>query len=157
MIGVNAGTSIFAGEECSPFFFSTSWETAVDVQGSRHEVQEGYRIRRFRNYAIFSGRAARHEYWYRVLFGPPRHHCGTRHRRFRLPWTGEWIDHSLVSLVLFLPDLTLGARRLHDIGRSGWWQLLALTLIGITPLLIMNCIKGTKGPNRFGPDPLANT
>ena len=36
----------------------------------------------------------------------------------------------IFSVLIFLPSLAVGARRLHDIGRSGWWQLIALTVIG---------------------------
>jgi uncharacterized membrane protein YhaH (DUF805 family) len=41
----------------------------------------------------------------------------------------------LVSLALVIPSLAVGARRLHDIGRSGWWQLLSLTFIGVFVLI----------------------
>jgi uncharacterized membrane protein YhaH (DUF805 family) len=49
----------------------------------------------------------------------------------------------------------MAIRRLHDIDRTGWWVLLALTLIGAILLIVWACFKGTDGPNRFGPDPLA--
>ena len=42
----------------------------------------------------------------------------------------------LVGLVLLLPNLSSGCRRLHDIGKSGWWMLIAFTIIGIIPLII---------------------
>lgn len=44
--------------------------------------------------------------------------------------------NGLLNLALLLPSLAVGARRLHDIGRSGWWQLLVLTGIGIILLII---------------------
>jgi uncharacterized membrane protein YhaH (DUF805 family) len=47
----------------------------------------------------------------------------------------------------------MSIRRLHDIGRSGWWVLIALTVIGIFVLLYWACKKGTPGPNSFGADP----
>jgi uncharacterized membrane protein YhaH (DUF805 family) len=46
-------------------------------------------------------------------------------------------------------------RRLHDLDRTGWWLLIVFTIIGVIVLLIWDCIKGTNGPNRYGPDPLA--
>jgi uncharacterized membrane protein YhaH (DUF805 family) len=61
----------------------------------------------------------------------------------------------LVSLLLLLPGVAVSVRRLHDLDRSGWWLLLTLTGIGIILLLIWDCMRGTPGPNRFGPDPLA--
>jgi uncharacterized membrane protein YhaH (DUF805 family) len=60
----------------------------------------------------------------------------------------------LVSLIFFLPGLAVSVRRLHDLDRSGWWLLLVLTVIGVILLIIWDFIKGTAGPNRFGPDPL---
>jgi len=56
----------------------------------------------------------------------------------------------IVTLILFLPMLAVGARRLHDIGKSGWWQLIALTIIGII-LLIVWWATNTKFENsKFG-------
>jgi len=79
-----------------------------------------------RQYATFSGRAARSEYWWFFLFQV-------------LVLVGASIVsdllYALASLALLLPSLAVGARRLHDIGRSGWWQLLLLTGIGILLLL----------------------
>jgi uncharacterized membrane protein YhaH (DUF805 family) len=46
---------------------------------------------------------------------------------------------------------------LHDINRSGWWVLIALTIVGIFVLLYWACKKGTPGANRFGPDQLPAT
>ncbi len=58
---------------------------------------------------------------------------------------------------LLIPTIAVGTRRLHDTGRSGWWQLLALTGIGIIPLLIWLCTKGDKGENKYGEDPKTTT
>jgi uncharacterized membrane protein YhaH (DUF805 family) len=60
-------------------------------------------------------------------------------------------------LVLLLPGLAVSARRLHDLDRTAWWLLLLLTGIGVILLIIWDCMRGTQGPNRFGPDPLAAT
>ena len=109
----------------------------------------------FRNYVTFSGRAARSEFWYWALFN------------LLLSLGAGIIDgallsdsdyspiNSLVSLALFLPSLAVAFRRLHDIDRTAWWVLIAFTGIGILVLLYWDCVKGTDGPNRFGPDPLA--
>jgi uncharacterized membrane protein YhaH (DUF805 family) len=59
------------------------------------------------------------------------------------------------SLVTFLPGLAMAVRRLHDTDRRGWWLLLSfIPLIGIIVLIVFWCFEGTRGPNRFGPDPL---
>jgi uncharacterized membrane protein YhaH (DUF805 family) len=64
----------------------------------------------------------------------------------------------LLTLVLatLVPTLAVNVRRLHDIGRSGWWLLIALVpLVGWVVLLVFACLDGTVGANRFGPDPKA--
>ena len=58
------------------------------------------------------------------------------------------------NLFLFIPFLSVAVRRLHDVGRSAWWQLISLTGIGVILLIYWSCKKGTPGPNRFGEDPL---
>ena len=50
---------------------------------------------------------------------------------------GETIN-SLVVLGLLLPALAVGTRRLHDIGKSGWWQLIMLTVIGLLVLIYLS-------------------
>src|SRR5437016_12962566 len=106
----------------------------------------------FSNYVRFEGRASRSEFWYWVLFG------------FLLGIVANIIDAvigiplttSIASLGLLLPNLAVGARRLHDLDRTGLWLLLYLTIIGGILVIIWDCMKGTDGPNRFGPDPLAS-
>lgn len=105
----------------------------------------------FQNYVNFSARAARSEFWLWTLFS------------FLASITAELLDLAvdssalqiLVCLALFLPSLAVSVRRLHDLGRTGWWLLLIFTVVGIVPLVFWNCVRGTAGPNRFGPDPLA--
>ena len=58
------------------------------------------------------------------------------------------------SLATFVPVIALANRRLHDIGKSSWFQLLALSLIGIIPLIFWFCRVGTAGANSFGDNPL---
>lgn len=77
-------------------------------------------------YATFSGRAPRSEYWWFFLF------------QLLVMVAASLIGdvvYALASLALLLPALAVGTRRLHDIGRSGWWQLLLLTGIGFLVLL----------------------
>lgn len=58
--------------------------------------------------------------------------------------------NGLLNLALLLPSLAVGARRLHDIGRSGWWQLLVLTGIGIILLIIWWANDTKKENNEYG-------
>ena len=104
----------------------------------------------FAQYVTFSGRAPRSEYWYWTLFTL----IASIVAGILDGILGLGIIGALVSLGLFLPSLAVAIRRLHDIDRTGWWVLLAFTLIGIILLIVWDCTKGTAGPNRFGPDPL---
>jgi uncharacterized membrane protein YhaH (DUF805 family) len=98
----------------------------------------------FAQYATFSGRASRSEYWWWTLF-------------VILATVGTAmvsdVLSGLVSLGTLLPYLAVAARRLHDMGRSGWWQL-----VGFIPLLgwivmIYWLVQPSEEANRFGPAP----
>ena len=80
----------------------------------------------FSKYANFSGRASRPEFWWFFLFQVIV--------SIVTSFFGDLIN-ALAALALLLPALSVGARRLHDIGKSGWWQLIAFTVIGILLLL----------------------
>jgi uncharacterized membrane protein YhaH (DUF805 family) len=100
----------------------------------------------FSKYADFNGRAVRSEYWWFYLFTS------------LMSWGATIVDGSgvvggLLSLAFLLPSLAAGARRLHDTGRSGWWLLIALTCIGIIPLIVWLASEGTPGDNVHGRDP----
>lgn len=60
------------------------------------------------------------------------------------------------SLFAAVAQASLTARRLHDVGRSGWWQLIVLTVIGIIPLIIWICTKGKEESNEYGENSLMN-
>jgi len=62
---------------------------------------------------------------------------------------------NLIALVAIWPSLAVGAKRLHDRNKSGWWQLLLLipVLGAIWFLIDAGCLPGTEGENQFGPDP----
>ena len=55
------------------------------------------------------------------------------------------------SAITALPLLALGSRRLHDIGKSGWWQLLMFTGVGLIPLTIWFLREGQDEENIYGP------
>jgi len=56
-------------------------------------------------------------------------------------------------LILLLPSLAVAVRRLHDIGRSGWWIFIAFTVIEIIPLLIWYVTNTKDEENVYGPNP----
>ena len=107
-------------------------------------------------YVDFSGRARRSEYWFFVLFYVIVRFVaniidsiiGTRGFA-----GGNGLLGVLVGLALLLPGLSVGVRRLHDTGRSGWWILIALVpFIGAIVLLVF-ALQPSEGPNRFGERP----
>ncbi len=105
----------------------------------------------FSNYVGFSGRASRSEYWYWILF----YFIGAIVAEIIDAVLGITAIYPLFSLAVLLPGIAVAVRRLHDLDRSGWWILLGLIpLVGAIILIIWYCMKGTTGPNRFGPDPL---
>lgn len=106
----------------------------------------------YREYANFEGRARRKEYWYFVLF----------YAIINVALSvvdvviGMQILSTIFALVSLVPSFAVGARRLHDINKSGWWQLIGIIpVIGWIVLIWFFAQKGTDGVNRFGPDPLA--
>ena len=104
----------------------------------------------FNKYATFSGRAARAEYWYFVLFNLLLSLAAG------IVDAGSGVASGVAVLVTFLPGLAVTVRRLHDIDRSGWWTLIfLLPVIGAVMLVVWLASRGTAGPNRFGMDPLA--
>ncbi len=107
----------------------------------------------FQNYVNFRERAARSEFWYWTLFSVIASIVGALVDQV-VGTAGLSLVQNLVGLALFLPGLAVSVRRLHDLDRTGWWMLIALTVIGIILLIVWDCMRGTPGPNRFGPDPL---
>lgn len=63
----------------------------------------------------------------------------------------------LFLMILFVPYLSLTVRRFHDFDSSGWWWLtFIIPVVGILLQVIFMSVKGTEGPNKYGPDPLAS-
>ena len=108
----------------------------------------------FANYFNFKTRASRSEYWYFILFlfivsialtivdlamnGPG----------------GKFLLNTIFSLATFIPSLSVLVRRLHDIGRSGWYVLLVfIPLVGIIILIYWACQPSAPQPNAYGPAP----
>jgi uncharacterized membrane protein YhaH (DUF805 family) len=105
-----------------------------------------------RQYADFSGRARRTEYWMFTLFN------------FIAMIVLVLIDQVLGTgflafvyvLAVLLPSLAVAARRLHDIGRGGWWQLIGfIPLIGAIIMIVWCVTEGQPQPNQWGPNPKA--
>lgn len=108
----------------------------------------------YANYANFNGRARRKEYWYFTLF----------YNIFILLLffldlivfgeDGFELFSGLFSLASLIPYLAVGARRLHDTNRSGWWQLLAfIPIIGAIVLIYFFVLDSDNGDNDYGSNP----
>jgi len=122
----------------------------------------------FRNYANFRDRAPRSEFWFFRLFlllvfagfflviGA----IGAANERPHDPNpVAMGLSFALIIfwLAIFIPDLAVTVRRLHDVNRSGWWYLLAIVPFGSFMLLFWSCMKGTQGENDYGPDPFGSS
>jgi len=110
-----------------------------------------YFIRALKKFADFSGRDSRKEYWMFFLFYP----------LFYIGFVvidvilGTQLLSIIFSLVLLIPSLSIGARRLHDTSRSGWWQLIAIIpILGII-ILIIFLVQDSHGANDYGVSPKA--
>lgn len=129
----------------------------------------------FQRYVDFQGRSQRSEYWWVVLFN-----LIIFTLLFMFSGIGiealEAEDYSNVStpvlmlgvvyvLAILLPSIALVVRRFHDLNQTGWLYL-AFIIVGILPFIgilasiamyVWFAFPGTKGPNKYGPDPLGNT
>ena len=106
----------------------------------------------FSNYANFSGRASRSEYWYFTLFSVIVNIGASLIDQI----LGIYIVAGLAGIALIVPGLSIAWRRLHDLDKSGAWWFIWFTCVGIIVLFVWFVTKGTAGPNRFGPDPLGS-
>jgi len=112
-----------------------------------------YFLAALKQYATFTGRNTRKEYWMFVLF-------------YLIIYIALMIVDSVVgapilatifSLALLVPSFSIAARRLHDTGKTGWWQLILLIpLIGAIVLIVFLC-QDSDGDNQYGPNPKASS
>lgn len=107
-----------------------------------------------KKYAVFSGRARRAEYWYFTLF------------IFILNIVFSLVDYialgagdsgfaifsTIFGLAVLLPAIGVGVRRLHDMGKAGWWYLLAVVPFGNLVLLYF-FVQDSEPDNQYGPCP----
>lgn len=111
-------------------------------------------LKALKQYADFSGRAQRSEYWFFVLF------------YFLFAVVVQIVDlvifgnapiqvlSLVLSLGLLVPSIAVTARRLHDIGKSGWWQLIIIVpIIGVFVLLYFLILDSHINENQYGSNP----
>jgi uncharacterized membrane protein YhaH (DUF805 family) len=105
-----------------------------------------YYLKVLQNYATFKGRASRSEYWYFVLFNVIF--------SIVLGFVSGIVDlpilYTIYSLALLIPSIAVAVRRMHDVGKSGWFVLIPIYD------LILACTQGVKGENEYGTEPNDN-
>lgn len=104
-----------------------------------------YFVKVVKNYANFEGRARRSEYWYFTLF------------YYLIYIVLAVLDATMASDIgiltvvltfgLLIPSIAVGVRRMHDVGKSGWYILIPIYN------LVLFCTAGDIGSNEYGPDP----
>lgn len=110
------------------------------------------------NWNNFSGRACRSEFWYFILatflvsiiISIIEIATGMVDIESSEMGILSWI----FTLLLFVPSLSVTARRLQDRGWSGWWQLLSLTIVGILVIVVLNILPAKEDENKWGRNPL---
>ena len=119
-----------------------------------------------RRYADFSGRSRRKEYWMFFLFNWLLgfavgflafllYAMGLSETAMMAILTPVLALYAIAAIAFVIPGLAVTIRRLHDTDRSGWAILWGLVpIIGAFMLLVFYVTEGTRGPNRFGPDPV---
>lgn len=124
-----------------------------------------YYLSAFKKYAVFSGRSRRSEYWYFVLFNVifaivamlldkmlgTNFSINTFNGPIELPYGYFYL---LYLLVVLIPSLAVAVRRLHDVGKSGWFFLICfIPIIGSIWLLVLMCTDSISGANQYGINP----
>lgn len=111
----------------------------------------------------FTGRTRRSEFWMFTLVNTIISFCLGGAVLYNMDWTtgavgnaGISLVYSVYSLAVFLPALSMSARRLHDTGRSAWWFLIVFVpLFGFIALLVFYVLDSEPGTNKWGPNPKA--
>ncbi|SHG59406.1 DUF805 domain-containing protein [Flavobacterium defluvii] len=123
---------------------------------------EWYKKVVFENYANFKGRARRSEYWYFALANGIISFLLIIIGLILGAIFGDAVTGAVIGYILFalysfatiLPGLGVIVRRLHDVGKSGWFYFVAfIPFAGPIWILILLCTEGDRGSNQYGPDP----
>ncbi|MDG2100966.1 MAG: DUF805 domain-containing protein [Dehalococcoidia bacterium] len=113
-------------------------------------------IKCFMLYTVFSGRAKRAEFWWFFLFSAIVGLIGSLTdstlgtKRVFEDGNSIGLFQSLIQIVILLPGLAVGSRRLHDTNKSGWWQLLwIIPIFGWIPLIIFLSFPSNDDENKY--------
>jgi len=118
----------------------------------------------WQRYAEFTGRSRRMEFWmfflYNVVILLVLYLASVGFALVKQPEMGAsmYFIYFAYAMVALVPCVACTVRRLHDIGKNGWWILLVLVpFVGAIVLLVMTALDGNRGPNQYGPDPKLTT
>lgn len=101
-----------------------------------------------KKYTVFTGRARRSEYWYFFLFNMiVSVVLAVLDSVLGFGEAGAGFLRITYSIAVLLPAIGVGVRRMHDVGKSGWFLLIPIYN------LVLACTNGDAGPNEYGPDP----
>ena len=134
-----------SAEESQPVYAEPAYQAEpqpqpiVQSSGNRVSFPQAVRLY-FQNYANFKGRATRAEYWWAFLFN------------LLVSFVATFIQPvgSLLVLALLIPGLSVGVRRLHDVGKSGFYMFMSfIPLVGAIILIVQFC-KESDGDNQWG-------
>jgi putative OPT family oligopeptide transporter len=132
------------------------WHSRTERPNDENIRGFGYYRKCIQHYAVFSGRARRKEFWLFILFNVIFSFAAMfLDNILKFAVVGNYgLIYILYALAVFIPGLAVGIRRLHDIGKSGWFFLIGLIpIIGGIWLFVLFCIKGQPGENQYGRNP----
>lgn len=114
-------------------------------------------IKVLKQYADFSGRARRKEYWmfvlFNIIFGLVLGFIDGMIGAYDSQ-TSYGVLGGLYTLAVLIPSLAVTVRRLHDVGKSGWmYFIILIPFIGAIWLLVLMLTDGNSGVNEYGPNP----
>ncbi|KFF23516.1 DUF805 domain-containing protein [Chryseobacterium vrystaatense] len=114
-----------------------------------------------KQYADFSGRARRTEYWMYILFNMIFAFIAALLDNLLGLKFNEQIPYGFIYLIYglatFIPGLAVLVRRLHDVDKSGWWFFISLIpIVGAIWLIVILATEGTPGSNEYGVNPKEN-
>jgi uncharacterized membrane protein YhaH (DUF805 family) len=143
---------------CLLFLFNSK-QRLISTSGQefRRKLNMNWYLDVLKNYAVFSGRARRKEYWMFFLFNVIFAITAViidNVLGLTIKNVGSGPFYLLYALATLIPGIAVGVRRLHDTSKSGWYMLLGLIpCVGGIILLVLFATPGDVGSNQYGADP----
>ena len=134
-----------------------SSQPSAHVKPEEKGQGQNWYLAAWRKFAVFTGRSRRKEYWFFALFNfiallllaTADYATGTLDEEM-----GVGLLSGIYTLAAIIPSIGVSIRRLHDIGRTGWWVLIGFVpLIGSIVLLVFALLDSQPGDNQYGANP----